>query len=291
MKRILSIMAFLVGVTNVLCARDDESTQESTNSLRQEVETQSSQDRLEVTGQSRDEQIWKSSCPIVFGYGNQQLDDKTNDWRYKSSMSVYVSFRKTYYLHKEAIKRMMKFGLDASFFEINYANYGTDDGEPTGWEFAKAAEGTFQDYDEYFRKSNAKALAKSSKDKDDEGGSGIGKHTFNIGVGVGPSVKIVPFYYKNDDALDKLKVSLYAHYVPSFCGVIMSADKTTLCGGYMGMIRYGFNVSYGRWGLGVEHYTGSAKLKNFSSDNEDAESLDNIKYDMSGTRFYIGFRF
>lgn len=277
----------LMGLCGILSAQEViDSTREDINSLRQEIETlkmQRLQDSLNVENRFRQERLWKKSRPLIIGIGNQAMLDKTNGVKYKKSFSIGVSFRRTYFLHDKAIANMMKFGLDVSFFDLTYARYAKGKGSSLGNVLGNVTEETADGVGNDFLNS-----------------INIGKHSITLGVAVGPSLKIVPFYHLNKKALDKLKVTLYGHYVPSFCGVAMMGDgNKSFSGGYMGMWRYGINLSFSRIGIGVEHYKGKSKLHNFSSNDEEDDdgnsfpnfTNDKVKYTFSGTRFYIGFRF
>lgn len=306
MKQIILTITLLWVCSATNAQEVTDSTREALNDLRQEVDNLKRlrvQDSLNLAEKFRQDAIWAKSKPLIIGIGNQQMTDKTNGLKYKSNLSLSVAFRRTYYLHEKAIKGMMKFGLDVSFFDLAYARYAKGKGTSLGSLMGNVTSGTFQDYDEYFKEADEKALAART---DGMGNDilkriNIGKHSVTVGVAVGPSLKIVPFYPLNKRGLDKLKVTLYAHYVPSFSGVIMMADDTQFSGGYMGMWRYGINLSYSRIGIGVEHYKGKGKFHNFTSDDDDEGgdeggsfinfSHDKIKYTFTGTRFYIGFRF
>lgn len=283
----------LMNLSGILSAQEViDSTQEDINSLRQKIETlkmQRLQDSLNVENRFRQERLWKKSRPLIIGIGNQTMMDKTNGVKYKKSLSIGVSFRRTYYLHDKAIANMMKFGLDVSFFDLTYTRYAKGKGSSLENVLGNVTEETFED--------NADGMG-----NDILNSINIGKHSVTLGVAVGPSLKIAPFYQLNKKALDKLKVTLYGHYVPSFCGIAMMGDgNKSFSGGYMGLWRYGINLSFSRIGIGIEHYKGKGKLHNFSSDDvdddeDDGEAFlnftkDKAKYTLSGTRLYIGFLF
>ena len=265
----------LLWVCNVLSAQElTDSTQEALKDLRQEVDNLKRlrvQDSLNVEEKFRQERMWKKSKPLIIGYGNQTMTDETNGLKYKSNLSLSVAFRRTYYLHEKAIKGMMKFGLDVSFFDFTYARYAKGKGVSLGNLMGNVTEGTFDNYDDYFSQADENALGARTDGMGNDilNNINIGKHSFTFGLAVGPSLKIAPFYPLNKRSLDNLKVTLYAHYVPSFSGIAMMGDDTQFSGGYMGMWRYGINLSYSRIGIGIEHYKGKGKFHNFSSDDDD----------------------
>jgi hypothetical protein len=163
--------------------------------------------------------------------------------------------------------------------------------------------GTFDNYDDYFNAADNAAL-----DASDEGRiSGflntidVGKWQYSLSaLGVGPSVKVVPFYALNKKFHDKIKVTLYFHYVPTFTAFLRTGENdTSVSAGYVGQMRYGANLTFGRFGIGFEHQWGKGKLTNYDFDESgESESgaefnitTDKSTYKTSASRFYIGFQF
>ena len=69
-----------------------------------------------------DRAIWKKRAKYFnIGYVSQKLTDKTHGGYIKSDFGVSLSNGQTYYLHKKPLFGMMKFGLDWSWLDINYA--------------------------------------------------------------------------------------------------------------------------------------------------------------------------
>ena len=59
---------------------------------------------------------------------NQTLTDKVDaEAEWKSDFGVSLTFGKTYYLHKKPLLNMIKFGIDATWFELSYAKYSEPD--------------------------------------------------------------------------------------------------------------------------------------------------------------------
>ncbi len=93
-----------------------DNTQEE-DSLRNVINTLVSQAK-----EAENQAIWKDRAKYFnIGYVNQTLTDKTFGGEIKSDFGVSLSNGKTYYLHKKPILGMIKFGLDWSWLDINYA--------------------------------------------------------------------------------------------------------------------------------------------------------------------------
>lgn len=72
---------------------------------------------------ARNERIWKKRAKYFnIGYiTNQTLTDKVDaEAEWKSDFGVSLAFGKTYYLHKKPLLNMIKFGIDATWFDISY---------------------------------------------------------------------------------------------------------------------------------------------------------------------------
>ena len=71
---------------------------------------------------ARNERIWKKRAKYFnIGYiTNQTLTDKVDaEAEWKSDFGVSLAFGKTYYLHKKPLLNMIKFGIDATWFDQN----------------------------------------------------------------------------------------------------------------------------------------------------------------------------
>jgi hypothetical protein len=107
----------------------------------------------------------------------------------------------------------------------------------------------------------------------EEGGKDNAYH-FTAGMQIGPSVTVNP--------VDQLTASVYFRYAPSYSGIYANDDYHS--GGYATFFVSGLSVSYRVISLGVEKRWGTVKY-----DLDDTD--EKIEYNISGPRFYIGFRF
>ncbi|MCM1108990.1 MAG: hypothetical protein NC388_08055 [Clostridium sp.] len=320
MKKIINIVWALLLCAPVMAQTEDtvvvdsteqvgaeELTQTETNELKQELEKMRAE-RSEVENSVRMEKIWRKSRPFTISIGNQTLTDEEAGVKYKSNIAVSISKMRTYYLHKKPIANMVKLGIDAVWMDMSYARYAKGKGVKDAFSgtMGTVTEGTFNNMDDYFDLAYGSAM-----DYENDEFSlnmeriNLGKHSFTYNMGVGLNVKVAPFYALNKPKLDNLKASVYFHWLPGFTGLIFTGDETEFSyGALMRHYSIGLNISYGRWGIGVEHRWGSADLKNWQMDDEEDDyyagegdsdfistTSDKLKYKLSGTRFYIGFRF
>ncbi|MCM1441803.1 MAG: hypothetical protein NC131_21720 [Roseburia sp.] len=171
---------------------------------------------------------------------------------------------RTYFLHKTPILRMIRIGIDATWFDISYANYKT--------QWLDYGDEDYYSYDDYYG---------DDEDYDDE----ITIHKAEIGMQVGPSVTVNP--------VDKLNVHGYFRYAPTFA---MMYDDDAFRGNYASMFVTGISLSYGAIGFGIEKRWGTCKYKELFSDSDDDydydySSPDAFKWKTSGLRVYLSFRF
>lgn len=74
--------------------------------------------------------VWnKTKGYINLAYANQSLSDVDSDASYDADWAAAISWGRTFYLHKKPLARMMKFGLDWSWLDINAGQYSYVDSE------------------------------------------------------------------------------------------------------------------------------------------------------------------
>ena len=171
---------------------------------------------------------------------------------------------------------MIKFGIDWTQFDINYAKYGklTEDfSENTG--------------DETFDVEESEDLE-------------LGMHQLDFGMHFGLSLTVNP--------ISHLKVNGYYRFAPTGSVILLDDDVSVQ---FVPFNVFGGAVSYKVISVGVEARKGSAKYKNFSVDEdidsswEDTGDYDNpgdldlgsvinsekVNFKTLSTRVYISFRF
>ena len=74
--------------------------------------------------------VWsKTKGYINLAYANQSLSDVDSDASYDADWAAAISWGKTFYLHDKPLARMIKFGLDWTWFDLNAAQYSYVDTE------------------------------------------------------------------------------------------------------------------------------------------------------------------
>ena len=124
MKKICICLLALCAVSYGTYAQESERTggdSRRLDSLQQVVNALSS--RVEDTERAElNRAVWKDRAKYFnLGYVRQTLADKTYGGELKSDFGASLSWGKTYYLHRKPLFGMLKFGLDWSWMDINYA--------------------------------------------------------------------------------------------------------------------------------------------------------------------------
>lgn len=198
-------------------------------------------------------------------YGTQTLKSpEVMDVGLKSDYAAALSIGRTFYLHKTPLWGMVKFGLDCTWFDANFASYKVEEEDYSGY--------SSYDPDE----------DDSSYDDED---SSIGSYQLELGVHVGPSITVTP--------VKNLKVNAYFRYAPSVSAFLNDDDAHW---GYGSFFVSGAAVSYKVISLGAEGRWGSSKYSSLSEEIEDEwgegdDSSKKVKFNTSGMRVYVSLRF
>ena len=113
----------------------------------------------------------------------------------------------------------------------------------------------------------------------EEGDINLGNHLIDASLRVGPSLTINP--------IDKLKVHLYFHYVPTYSMLLLDSNFSHT---YESCFDYGASISYKVIGLGIEYRWGHAKHNNATL-LEFSDYNDRTQINTSALSFYISFRY
>lgn len=178
----------------------------------------------------------------------------------KSKFGVSYTVGRTFYLHKKPIGRVLRFGLDATWFDLNYTNYSTkhiSDGEEDNYQYYQG----------------------------------------DISAHIGPSVIISPVrnlkihsYFRYAPSLsaifteDKEDKKLYQNYATFFVGGV--------CVSY-GFIGFGFESRFGNCKYKESSLLGEIG-KEFLPNEDSSSGLDfavRNKIKHTGWRAYLTFRF
>ena len=205
-------------------------------------------DRVQKTEDAaRNERIWKKRAKYFnIGYiTNQTLTDKVDaEAEWKSDFGVSLTFGKTYYLHKKPLLNMIKFGIDATWFELSYAKYSEPDVFAEGGSYTRAYNDYSSGYEDYYE-----------EDFD------LGIHQIDASMHVGPSVTVNP--------VGDLKVAAYFHYVPTYSMVVID---DSFGHGYVSNFAFGASVAYKAISVGIKHRW--AKKATYNGLSFDAEGMD-----------------
>lgn len=224
------------------------------------------------------EDRWKRRKYINIGYSSPSLDIEGLDGKVKSDYSISISRGRTYYLHKNPLFNMIKFGLDLGFLDVNMAQYnpiGEDsEGEDTG-DFGEDSEwggSYYPDDEEGDENIISGMLGDIIPDK---------LYKAEIGVHFGPSVTVNP--------IDYLMVNAYFRYVPSYSMKI--TKELDFAGSFASYFNLGIAVSYKMISVGLEKRWGTASFESEETD-ETGENVYSVKrkWTTSCPRFYISFR-
>lgn len=235
-------------------------------------------DRVQkIEDAARNERIWKKRAKYFnIGYiTNQTLTDKVDaEAEWKSDFGVSLTFGKTYYLHKKPLLNMIKFGIDATWFELSYAKYSEPDVFAEGGSYTRAYNDYSSGYEDYYE-----------EDFD------LGIHQIDASMHVGPSVTVNP--------VGDLKVAAYFHYVPTYSMVVID---DSFGHGYVSNFAFGASVAYKAISVGIEHrWAKKATYNGLSFDEEgmdyDAPDFEDViesdKWKMKSKSFrvFLSFRY
>lgn len=266
----ISFMNLSAQVLTDSTSQANEQIQQHNDSLEKAV--QKLEERMnDSQEEQRLNKIWRRTKyrNIAFVKQSLQEQDGTGE-KWHSDYAFALTMGRTYYLHRKPILNMIKFGIDWTYLDINYANYGK-----------------IKNYD--FDNNDYPLESYPDEQEDD---INIGRHQFEYAMQVGPSVTVNP--------IDHLKVNAYFRYAPSFSGILI--DDEFSCN-YASFFVTGAAISYKVISVGIESRWGKAKYKNFSIDdfNEEDMDVDNPewndviskskrKFKTNSVRFYISFR-
>lgn len=266
----ISFMNLSAQVLTDSTSQANEQIQQHNDSLEKAV--QKLEERMnDSQEEQRLNKIWRRTKyrNIAFVKQSLQEQDGTGE-KWHSDYAFALTMGRTYYLHRKPILNIIKFGIDWTYLDINYANYGK-----------------IKNYD--FDNNDYPLESYPDEQEDD---INIGRHQFEYAMQVGPSVTVNP--------IDHLKVNAYFRYAPSFSGILI--DDEFSCN-YASFFVTGAAISYKVISVGIESRWGKAKYKNFSIDdfNEEDMDVDNPewndviskskrKFKTNSVRFYISFR-
>lgn len=201
---------------------------------------------------AQDNELRKKYINVGFSTIERTQDDFPS---LKSNFGAAFTVGRTYFVHKEPIARMIRFGIDATWFDINYTNY--------------KIEYRYQEQQKYESET-------------------VSLHQAEIGIQAGPSITINPLSKLNIHGYFRYAPSYSALYGDQS---IQGGFASYFVGG--GAVSYGViglgiearfgGTSYKPFGLGQGE-------EEDDRDDPDASSAT-LKSKFSGMRIYLTFRF
>lgn len=225
--------------------------------------------------------IWRRSKSFRFAYVNSDWTPK-GCGAFTSNYGFSITNSNTYFVHKQPIAGMIKFGIEATWFDITYVNYKAN---PDWSEFMKGDDtgNKFPIGDDELNDPN------------------LGSHQIDTGLGIGLSANIAPFS-RFDNSARHLRAKIYGNFLPSFSMMLISEpDDTRFNYAFVPYLTCGLQVQWKLISFFVEGRWGSAnyKIGGLNEDNDLDEDFDisqAIKFDKvscknSGVRFGLALTF
>lgn len=215
------------------------------------------------------------------GYAWEKLEAVDFPSEEESEWAAFITWGRTFYLHKKPIANMLKIGLDLTWTDMTIASYEVDQLVEETTDFMGMTLPVYSQRE-------------------------ASMYRMDYGVHLGPSVTVNP--------VSALCVNAYFRYAPTFAmSMTKSGDSWDMGYGYASLFVTGAAVSYKAISVGCEYRFGSTKMNVISMDPDDMQ-FDNIedisgiggvgdvlgeifstaektKYKLKDLRLYISFRF
>ena len=283
-----------------------DSHQQAVNVLQSQLDYRNRKDKLRS--------VWeKRSTFFNIGYVEEKLNNQEQpEWtEMKSKYGAFISIGHTYYIPRNPIFGIIRFGIDATWFDVSYAYFDSKEQnniQNVGMKGALTylvSSGEKIDLTKYY--PNEGKLYEPMA---------FGHH-LAIGMGLGPSLTINP--------VDALKIAGYFHVVPTYNGMMVKTKKidyvysdrkeytrysqNEFFHGFTLMTKFGGSISYKTISLGIESRTGSGKMTYeegnphvvgennkfdptlYEKDKDYRGEKIKNKFKVTSTRFFIAFRF
>lgn len=270
-----------------LAAQDD--VRSELDSLRQEVaELNAARDADEARNMQK--RLWGYGRYKRISYVVQNMTRSAYDgfpsstWGPKFGFGLQIG--NTYHLPHKPLGGIVKFGIDATWWDVTYASYQSGKLNSSAV-VAPGETGGIPDF----------SFPENYPEQDIVLGD-LGIHQFSMSMGIGPSVNIAPFAFSSNKNLQMLKAQVYGHFLMGVSAILYeNPDNGDAEINFAALPQGAAGVSF-NWkqlGIGFEGRWGSAKYKNLvsSSDFEDDEDVDRpkVSFKNSAFRVYLNFHF
>ena len=208
MKTILLLLAFAGTAFMKLSAQvvTDSTTQVGKDVLKQEQRNdslaqvvQNLEEQVNDTKkQQQQDRVWRRNKYRNIAFVKQSLQEQGGmGQKWDSDYAFALTMGRTYYLHRKPILNLIKVGIDWTYFDLNYANYGKISN------YALEGDGTPVDPNPDYPYEQEEEM-------------NIGRHQFEYSMHKGPSITVNP--------IDHLKVNAYFRYAPTFSGILIDDE-------------------------------------------------------------------
>lgn len=211
-----------------------------------------------LSHKKKQDRVWGRSKYFNIAFGSQYLTNnlfKDKDF-YDNDITLSFTVGRTFYIPREPLFGMVKFGIDWSYLDVNFSKYEFEDIYDYDYVYDDQQDGTWND----------------PTYTDEDINSSYNTYKVEIGMQVGPSITVNP--------IDYLKVSLYFRYAPSLSIMSAFTDGETSYG-YGSYFTFGLAASYKVISVGIEKRWGSCSYM--------YEDLNGWK--TKGPKFYLSFRY
>lgn len=182
---------------------------------------------------------------------------------FKNDFGIGIQSGHTYRFHKNPLGRVLFFGLDFTWADINFNTYKAVD--------SPVATLAPKDGNEYMPWHHKKV-------------------TLDYGMSLGPSLTLYPFTPLHNDGADKIRLHAYFHLGYAIQGAMIKdvEDNNEYAFGHGLFTSFGLSLTWNFIGLGYEHRNdGNMKYKHVAK----AFDTGKMKFKQSASRVYIQFRF
>lgn len=239
---------------------------------------------------AQESKAWNRNKYINFAYSTQTLENVDAGLNWKSEYGFGLSKGTTYYLHKKPIAGMIKFGIDWTQIDVNYAKLtpgfevkSEDDDNDSNSSAGSSFDDILGGVEDGIENEADKIINKD-----------YGQHQLEACMHVGPSITVNP--------IDALNINAYFRYAPTF-STILYKDATgdnQASFAFANFFVTGGAVSWNIISVGAEYRWGSAKYNIMSFNSEDliggdteGSVIKKVKNKMitQGMRVYVSLRF
>ncbi len=189
------------------------------------------------------------------GFARQDMKFEETDMTLKSNFGASLAFGRTFFLHKNPVAGMIRFGIDATWIDITYTNYKV--------EFREMYEGEYESEKTDF-------------------------HQAEIAMNVGPSITVTPVKNLSIHGYFRYAPSFSAFYDSD---AVRGGYASYFLGG--GSVSYGV-IGLGveaRFGNCKYKEFGGGDSEDDEYDGDSSSKSSSLKNKFSGMRVYLSFRF